>query len=54
MSLVDIHLIKGGITTGGKKAEIGKSTAEPVAVEGSCLRDLTWLTTADVKVLAFG
>ena len=54
MTLVDIHLIKGGIITGGKKTETGKSSAEPVAVEGHCLRDLTWLTAADVKILVIG
>ena len=54
MSFVNIHLINGGITTGGKKTEIGKSSAEPVAVEGNGLRDLSWLTAADVKILVIG
>jgi hypothetical protein len=51
MPNVDIHLIKGGITTGGKKTATGKT---PAAVEGESLRDLTWLTLADVKILTIG
>ena len=51
MPLVDIHLSKGGISAGRKKTVAGKTTA---AAEGKSLRDLTWLTVADVKFLAFG
>jgi len=51
MSLVDNHLIKGGITTGGKKTATGKT---PAAAEGKSLRDLTWLTATDVKILVIG
>jgi hypothetical protein len=54
MPNVDIHLINGGISAGRKKTVTGKSTQGSVAVEGKSLRDLTWLTVADVKFLAFG
>ena len=54
MPLVDIHLSKGGISAGRKKTATGKATVGSVAVEGESLRDLSWLTAADVKVLAFG
>jgi hypothetical protein len=51
MPLVDIHPVNGGISAGGKKTVTGKT---PAAVDGKSLRDLTWLTVADVKFLAFG
>ena len=51
MPLVDIHLSKGGISAGRKKTVTGKT---PAAVEGKSLRDLTWLTAADVKFLMPG
>ena len=51
MPLVDIHLSKGGISAGRKKTATGKT---PAAAEGKSLRDLSWLTAADVKFLAFG
>ena len=54
MPNVDIHLIKGGITVGRKKAVTGKTTMGSDAVEGESLRDLTWLTAADVKILTIG
>ena len=54
MPLVGIHLSKGGISAGRKKTATGKATVGSVAVEGESLRDLSWLTAADVKVLAFG
>jgi hypothetical protein len=54
MPLVDIHLVKASFIAGRKKTVTGKATVGSVAVEGESLRDLTWLTAADVKVLAAG
>ena len=51
MPLAEIQLTKGGISAGRKKTVSGKT---PSAVEGKSLRDLTWLTAADVKILASG
>lgn len=53
MPYVDIHLIKGG-STGQKKTATRKTNMGPLAVEGESLRGLTWLTTADVKILSLG
>jgi hypothetical protein len=54
MPLVDIHPVKDSFSAGQQKAVTGKGTMGSVAVEGESLRDLTWLTAADVKVLAAG
>jgi hypothetical protein len=51
MPLADIHPVKGGTSAGRKKTVTGKT---PAATDGKSLRDLTWLTVADVKFLAFG
>ena len=49
MPLAEFQFTKGGINAGRKNTVSGKA---PSAVEGKSLRDLTWLTAADVKVLA--
>ena len=53
MPYVDIHPIKGETSADRKKTVTGKPTG-PVAVEGESLRQLTWLTAADIKVLTLG
>lgn len=54
MPYVDIHPSKSGIIAERKKTVTGKPAARPASIEGESLRGLTWLTAADVKILALG
>jgi hypothetical protein len=50
---VDSHPVKGGLAK-QKKTETGRKAGGPVAAGGDNLRNLTWLTAADVKILTLG
>jgi hypothetical protein len=54
MPYVDFHPSKGGIIAERKKTVTGKPAAKPASTEGESLRNLTWLTAADVRILILG